>query len=134
MKKIYILFFVSLFFLVCNQFAYAQYDFFGKDEWIEIDKQPCSNSDKTSIKLLYIQAVQDASLFSGNPVLPQNVRDFNVYITIVDNLYKREENAIVPLCFLLKMADMIKNNYPPPQINIYRAAVVEKMGQMGISR
>jgi hypothetical protein len=128
-KRIKLILFVAIFVFsfVFSSFSYAQYGFFSGKDWLAVDKQSYTQDVKKNIKVLFLQAVQDASLFSGSPVIEKEKYDIEAYVSVVDEFYSKQENLSLPLYFAFKIAEMTENNLPQGQINAYKNAIMQKL-------
>jgi len=127
MNKMLILLCVLTVGLVLTQPAHSQYTFYTGVNWVKIDQKPFSSAVKTQIKALTLQAVNEASLFSGTPIVNPKERDLTKYIKDIDKFYIDNDNKIIPIYFALKIASMKKEGIPEMQIKVYKAAVMKKL-------
>jgi len=114
----------------CN-YSYAKSLFCAGAEWIESDSQSLSAGQKLFIKKLYLQTAQDASIFSGNPIIPEKQRDFESYVPIIDNLYAQSDEINMPIYFIFKIAEMENNKIPSTKIALYKTAVSSQLQKIG---
>jgi hypothetical protein len=112
--------------------SYSQYSFYSGAEWVETGSQDLPAEQKLFIKKLYLQAAQDSSIFSGAPIIPENERDFQSYIPILDGLCSDESNINLPLYFIFKISEMAKNNYPSQQVALYKHAIIQQLEKIGV--
>lgn len=105
----------------------AQFNFFSGDDWNKINSKDYSPETKTRLKLLILKTAQDASIFSGNPILSAAESNIPKYTSLIDKVYSTNENKNIPLYFALKIASMEKQGIPAEQIRIFKAALQKKM-------
>ncbi len=134
MKKIILVFLaMCMMCILSGHTAVAQYKFYAGDEWIAIGRGIPSASVRRHIKTLMLQAAQDASAFSGTPIISVNEKDLTKYIDDIDEFYGNKDNMAMPLYFALRIADMKKQGIPPQQVEAYRSLIIQKFKEMGIT-
>jgi hypothetical protein len=115
----------------CRDLSYAQYNFFAGQEWADINNDNMPDGQKIFVKKLLLKTAQDASIFSGTPIIAETQRDFGPYVDIVDSLYAQEDNSRLPIYFVFKIADMTKSNFDQRQIAMYKLAIMQQLDRIG---
>ena len=119
--------------MICATYAMAQYRFYGGEDWSFIESSTHPDQIKAKIKLLMIEASQQSAIFSGNPILSPDEKNFGRYIAGIDNFYSDDKNKVIPLYFAIKVAEMQLNGLPQEQVAVYAQAVVKKLKDMGLA-
>jgi hypothetical protein len=99
--------------------------------WADIEKLDLSLAEQRVVKARILRVILESSLFSGSPIIEPS-EDIAEYVLSVDRLYSDKDNKDIPVFFILKIADLAKNNTPDFMINSYRDTVKEKLKEIGI--
>ena len=107
--------------------ATAGYRFYNGEDWSRLNTKYYPKNVKMKAKELLLKATQDASFFSGDPILPKDEKNITSYLDTIDKFYDEKTNSSIPLYFALKIATMQRQRMPQKQIELYKMAVLKRI-------
>jgi len=95
-------------------------------DWQLIDNLSISAADKLNLKAELFKMQIEAGFLEGTPVLSGNALN-PAFIAYLDNFYRAEENADVPVFFALKIAEMASKGTPDLIIQKFKTSILDRL-------
>jgi len=127
MKKLIALFIALSFTALIQSNSEAAYKFFCGKDWQDIDAKSYPASVKTEMKALLLKSANDATMFTGSPIVAKNDANFQEFVPFVDSVYAAKEYTDIPLQFALRIAVMKAQGVPDAQVRVFAASLLKKL-------
>jgi hypothetical protein len=97
----------------------------GRD-WNLINNLKISSAEMLILKARLVKTEIESGYFEASPIVSADV-PIPTYVAYADNFYKSDQNADIPLYFVLKIAEMARTGTPEVIIQRFKATVLERL-------